>query len=97
MRRKRRLYVWVTVGFLILYLVIMGACTFLIRAKYMEEFAQDFQTQLSGVADFIEQMEGEKEDFTGASRQTAYQSLTSSALFNTRFPVSYTHLTLPTT
>lgn len=85
MRRKRRLYVWVTVGFLILYLVIMGACTFLIRAKYMEEFAQDFQTQLSGVVDFIEQMEGEKEDFTGASRQTAYQSLTSSALFNTRF------------
>lgn len=55
MRRKRRLYVWVTVGFLILYLVIMGACTFLIRAKYMVEFAQDFQTQLSGVADFIEQ------------------------------------------
>ncbi len=77
-RERKKWMLTVLAGFLVLYLVIMAACTYMVEAKYMSEFARDFETYASGVKDSLEEMNrngGTKEEKKSACQAIAAASL----------------------
>lgn len=52
---KKKWMIPVAAGFLTLYLLIMLACTYMVRGKYLSEFAQDFQENASAIEQNIQE------------------------------------------
>lgn len=91
MRRKKRWQIFVAAGFMILYLSIMLACTFLVRGKYLNEFEHNFQMQLDNLTELIEALENAEEgsaedtEENVKGKEASYQYLVSAALLHSKY------------
>ncbi|EET61629.1 ATPase/histidine kinase/DNA gyrase B/HSP90 domain protein [Marvinbryantia formatexigens DSM 14469] len=91
MRSGKRWQAFVAAGFIILYLTIMLACTFLVKGKYLNEFEHSFQTQLSSLTEVIETL-GNAEEDSGEDmeeavkgKEASYQYLVSTVLLHSKY------------
>lgn len=84
MKRKRRWMLPAAAGFLVLYLAVMLACTFLVYKKYMEEFWRNCYNVFTDVYEQAAKLE-EGSAWSKTDQENYYQSILSRDFLNEKY------------